>query len=327
MLEITFVLVMSCVVGLVGCDSPLARDTDADGSSEYEVDHSNPSLYLQSGAQTNLNQASIDLIETEINLEMDRMGITEIDSSSLDGVQDIYDALYGKYGVVTDEDGDGDIDADDAELFSGGPTAEFRRYGSIQWGGSESTGENATVNEILATQNIEGCTSSAIVMAAILRHYGFPTIIVQTVSVDWARNYDGETGHVGHVWLEVYIGDMNAWVLVDSIHQNVIGVGWDPADNFWDNVDDRRLAGDIQPNLSTVSDYDPNNRWIHVPSYPTALAENYVFAKGIDNYEMELDTPTIYAAMEEFAAEFDSMTPDYYELGRQSFTIDGLFIP
>lgn len=156
------------------------------------------------------------------------------------------------------------------------------RYGDIEWLGS-SPGENSTVSELLITDHAGGCTAAALVYASVLRHYGIPAVIVHTVGVDWAR--DQTSGHIGHVFVEFFAdGD---WYLFDVINNTMVGV--------------------INNGLS--SEYDPHNLWIDkIGGFGgTDFDEFFVFAKGIDNFELGLTSNDYYySLMDSF---YNSYTP------------------
>lgn len=73
-----------------------------------------------------------------------------------------------------------------------------------------------TVDEIIDSKTLTGCTDYGLVFASIARDKGIPTIFIQTARVDWIydRIRDKAQGIIGHILIEVYID--GKWRLVDS---------------------------------------------------------------------------------------------------------------
>lgn len=92
------------------------------------------------------------------------------------------------------------------------------------WFNSNFTFDNAggsmigkkTVNELYETMTFYGCHSAALVLSSVLRKFGFPTVMIETASVEWAYDYfNGKTqGFAGHVMSEVYV--LERWILLDN---------------------------------------------------------------------------------------------------------------
>ena len=73
-----------------------------------------------------------------------------------------------------------------------------------------------TVNELYESKTFYGCHSAALVISSILREFGFPTVMIETASVEWAYDYyNGDTqSFSGHVMTEVYV--LEKWILLDN---------------------------------------------------------------------------------------------------------------
>ena len=117
--------------------------------------------------------------------------------------------------------------------------------------GGAMIGEN-TVNELFELRTFYGCHSQALIISSILREFGFPAIMIETVDVEWGYDYHaGSVQHFsGHVMSEVFVE--NAWTLLDN-------------------------------NCTYVKEYDPLNPYIPMLNYPTYAY--FVFAKGTDIWD------------------------------------------
>ena len=73
-----------------------------------------------------------------------------------------------------------------------------------------------SVNELYESKTFYGCHSAALIISSILREFGFPTVMIETASVEWAYDYfDGVTqSFEGHVMTEVYV--LEKWILLDN---------------------------------------------------------------------------------------------------------------
>jgi hypothetical protein len=122
------------------------------------------------------------------------------------------------------------------------------QYFTFENAGGGKVGKNS-VNELFELRTFYGCHSLALVISSVLRELGFPSIMIETVDVQWG--YDFNAGIVqyfsGHVMSEIYVE--NSWILLDN-------------------------------NCSYVKEYDPLNPYIPVLNNPTDAF--FVFAKGID---------------------------------------------
>ena len=128
-----------------------------------------------------------------------------------------------------------------------------------------------TASELLEDRTLSGCGDWGVLLAALFRAAGIPTIYVEAVDWHWARQWvDGsDVGpHLGHVFLEVYV--KGKWRLVDSTR------GW-----LW-------------------TDYDPAE-----PSLPL---HHYAFAKGLDAWDLGLKSfSALRATLEHIAEYLDSV--------------------
>lgn len=73
-----------------------------------------------------------------------------------------------------------------------------------------------TVDQHFEKMEFYGCHSQALIISSILRSYGFPSLLVETASVKWAKDYaiDPNTPFIGHVMTEVCI--QGQWMLLDN---------------------------------------------------------------------------------------------------------------
>jgi len=107
-----------------------------------------------------------------------------------------------------------------------------------------------SVDDLFHIKTIYGCHSAALIISSVLRETGFPVVMIETASVDWAFDYhSGATRNFyGHVMCEVYV--QGKWVLVDN-------------------------------NGTYIEDYDPLNPYLN-----TADGVGYfAYAKGVDTWE------------------------------------------
>ncbi|MFC1549932.1 transglutaminase-like domain-containing protein [Candidatus Neomarinimicrobiota bacterium] len=108
-----------------------------------------------------------------------------------------------------------------------------------------------TVNELYETKTYYGCHSAALVISSILREFGFPAVMIETASIDWAYDYNDNPNLAfgGHVMTEVYVEDK--WILLDNNCQYIEDYSY------------------LNPFISTAG----NNRGL------------FVYAKGIDTWD------------------------------------------
>jgi hypothetical protein len=65
-----------------------------------------------------------------------------------------------------------------------------------------------------------GCHDHGTVLAAVMRRSGYPVVMLDTVGIQWAREYQQHRGTKGHVFLEIYTGER--WILADSTSPRVV---------------------------------------------------------------------------------------------------------
>ena len=91
----------------------------------------------------------------------------------------------------------------------------INQYFTFDNAGGALAGIN-TVDELFELKKFYGCHSLALIISSVLREFGFPAVMIETVDVKWC--YDYRNGSVdyfkGHVMSEVYIN--NKWVLFDN---------------------------------------------------------------------------------------------------------------
>jgi hypothetical protein len=117
--------------------------------------------------------------------------------------------------------------------------------------GGAMAGEN-TVDELFSMKTFYGCHSHALVISSVLRELGFPAVMIETASVQWAYQYHAGTVQyfAGHVMSEIYVDER--WILLDN-------------------------------NGTYVLEYDPLNPYIPVEDHPTDAY--FTFAKGVDIWD------------------------------------------
>jgi hypothetical protein len=86
---------------------------------------------------------------------------------------------------------------------------------SFENAGGGMAGVN-TVNELFEIRTFYGCHSLALIISSVIRGLGIPTVMIETVDIQWAYDYrSGNTDYfAGHVMSEVYINDK--WILLDN---------------------------------------------------------------------------------------------------------------
>lgn len=154
------------------------------------------------------------------------------------------------------------------------------------WSARGATIGKATTDQLLVDRRLGGCHDWGLVYASLARELGYPTVIVDTLELDWARQFQsGRKGsYVGHVFVEVFVDGQ--WILVDST-------------NNW-YVD---------------FEYDPSN-----PVIPLGESGGfYVMRKGLDTWDYGIkDAKSLNILMEETARQLDFETLAYpqYEFER-----------
>ncbi len=104
--------------------------------------------------------------------------------------------------------------------------------------GGEMIGQK-TVNELYESKIFYGCHSAALILSSVLREFGFPTVMIETASIEWAYDYyNGTTqSFLGHVMTEVYVLDQ--WILLDNNSTYV--EDYDYMNPFISKIDDQGL--------------------------------------------------------------------------------------
>jgi hypothetical protein len=98
-----------------------------------------------------------------------------------------------------------------------------------------------TVNDILESNELTGCHDHGILLGALLRHFGFPAIMVDATGIAWSHLPDKDRkGFSGHVFVETYVG--GKWILLDSTSDRSIAV-YDPRDPVIPITNDRESRG------------------------------------------------------------------------------------
>jgi len=206
----------------------------------YDIDYSNPELYLKSGNQSTLNEKYSSEINTQLSIE-------NVDMEAL------------------------------AEIFRW-KNGYFDSYA----GGGILIGQT-TINQLMEVKELSGCHDHGLVLASIYRHFGFPTIMVDTAGIQWAYDYvEGHSGFLGHVFVEVYVN--NNWILIDS------------------------TSGEY------VEDYDPCNPVI--PMTNSMESKGYfVLLKGLDPEEYGITSQGDFLGekMIEFALNVESIDMQFPE--------------
>ena len=110
----------------------------------------------------------------------------------------------------------GDIGALDKSIDSVGAIFEWkhRRFATVSSGG-EYVGK-LSVDEIMQRGALTGCHDHGLILASILREYGFPSVMVDAAGIQWALDHAAGTaeGYSGHVFVEVLTDE--GWILLDS---------------------------------------------------------------------------------------------------------------
>ncbi len=111
-----------------------------------------------------------------------------------------------------------------------------------------------TIDELVAGRITYDSHSTALVVSGILRKFGFPAVMVETASVNWAYEYRGgvPSGYNIHVMSEIYVDEK--WVLLDN-------------------------------NCTFVSDYHPQNPFIPAMNKNLWQQGLFVYAKGKDSWD------------------------------------------
>jgi hypothetical protein len=149
-----------------------------------------------------------------------------------------------------------------------------------------------TVDQLLKERKLGGCHDHALVYAAVARQLGYPSVMLETASIPWIKQFqeDSEKAevHKGHVFVEVYLD--NNWILIDPTS------GWYVKDN-----------------------YDPAEPVIPLDKSGSEQKKEiygyYAYLKGLDSWDMNIHgNPDTQKAMDETAIQIDLNNihyPDY----------------
>lgn len=141
-----------------------------------------------------------------------------------------------------------------------------------------------TVEALFAQGKLGGCHDHALLFSAVARAFGYPTVIMETYSISWMKEYQQgiSEGYVGHVFVEVYLG--NRWVLVDPTNGWYVTEGYDPTNPFIP------LTGKVSGPSSEEAGF-------------------LVDLKGIDSWDMGIHSVSdLNQRMESTASRFDPET-------------------
>ena len=129
------------------------------------------------------------------------------------------------------------------------------------------------VNQIISKKELTGCHDHAVLVASILRKYGLPVVMVDTVGVQWAYDYPSKTtSFSGHEFLEIYLS--GKWMLLDP------------------------TSG------SYILEYDPTNKEIPINSSAESKGY-YVILKGLDPVDYGVnDIHQLESVMIQYSEQF-----------------------
>jgi transglutaminase-like putative cysteine protease len=96
------------------------------------------------------------------------------------------------------------------------------------WSAGGKTIGALTTDQLFAERRLGGCHDWGQVYASVARELGYPTVMVDTASIAWAKQFQsGQKGpYVGHVFVEVFVA--GKWVLIDSTNNWYVENGYDP---------------------------------------------------------------------------------------------------
>lgn len=92
----------------------------------------------------------------------------------------------------------------------------FKYISEDQYHNGDGEKFGRTVDDIMSSKLLTGCTDYGLLFASLARDKGIPTIFLQTARIDWIydRVRNADSGITGHILIEVYID--GKWRLVDS---------------------------------------------------------------------------------------------------------------
>jgi hypothetical protein len=73
-----------------------------------------------------------------------------------------------------------------------------------------------TVDRLMESRQLSGCHDHGLLLSAVLRKYGFPSIMVDATGIQWAYDYarTKRGGFSGHIFVETYLN--GRWILINS---------------------------------------------------------------------------------------------------------------
>jgi hypothetical protein len=82
-------------------------------------------------------------------------------------------------------------------------------------GGGTTVGRT-DVNDLMRDRVLLGCHDWGLLYSTLLRHFGYPALMVDSAGIDWAQRYrNGETtSYVGHVYVETLVD--GRWIVLNS---------------------------------------------------------------------------------------------------------------
>jgi hypothetical protein len=82
-------------------------------------------------------------------------------------------------------------------------------------GGGATVGRT-DVNDLLRDRTLLGCHDWGLLYSTLLRHFGYPAVMVDGAGIDWAERFrNGQTSsYAGHVYVEAHVE--GKWILLNS---------------------------------------------------------------------------------------------------------------
>lgn len=98
------------------------------------------------------------------------------------------------------------------------------------WSAGGATIGAVTTDQLFQSRRLGGCHDWGLVYASIARELGYPTAMIDTAGIAWAKGFlaGKKSPYLGHVFVEVFLN--GKWVLVDSTNNWYVETGYDPAD-------------------------------------------------------------------------------------------------
>lgn len=162
------------------------------------------------------------------------------------------------------------------------------------WSARGATIGKVTTDNLFASHRLGGCHDWGLVYVSLARELGYPTVVVDTLGLVWAKQFQsGERGpYTGHVFVEVYVD--GKWVLVDSTNNWYVETGYDPSN----------------PILPLKSGK---------PDSVNGIYGFYVMRKGLDTWNYGIkDDEALHTLMETTARQlnFETLVYPQYEFQR-----------